>query len=126
MKEISRTQYMDEIQSLANHIVCEAMDDCQGDRAAAEESIGDHVLHEAIDGHRWVIYTAYNMDVMRNSDNMDYYVDNFGGNDAGQILKKDGLNGLHSVIAYWCMYADVENQLPGEFDDYEEAHELKA
>jgi hypothetical protein len=126
MSELSRIQYMEEIQSLADNMVSEEMDNCHGDRSAAEESINDTVLHETIDGHQWVIYNAYNADVMRHSDNTDYYIDNFGGDDAGKILKERGLDGLHNVIAFWCMYADVQNRLSDAFDAYEEAHEVKA
>ena len=110
MTNITRTQYIEEIQSIDDNMVSEA--------------INDRTLHETIDGHQWVIYNAYNSDVMRHSDNPDYYPDNFGNDDASHVLKERGLDGLHNVIAFWCMYADVQDRLSDAFDAYEEAHPL--
>lgn len=119
MSELSRTQYYEEIKSLAESMAREAMADNDNDREKAEEDINDSRLHEAIDGHQWVIYNAYNLDVMRHSDNSDYYVDNFGGEDAGSVLKERGIDGLHNVIAFWCMYADVQDALSDALDEVE-------
>jgi len=125
MSELSRKQYHDEIESLAESIAEEAMDACGFDRQAAEDDINDSRLHETVDGHQWVIYNAYNADVMRHSDNVDYYIDNFGGDDAGHVLKKRGLGGLRNVIAFWCMYADVQDRISDALDAVEEAHAEK-
>jgi len=114
-------EYTQEINGIAANLVCEAMQDNDNDREAAEEAINDHLLHETIDGHQWVIYNGYNMDVMKYSRNEDYYIDNFGDEDAGQALKERGLSGLHNVIAFWAMYADVQEQLETAFDELEEA-----
>ena len=124
MTNITRTQYIEEIQSIADNMVSEEMENCHNDRDAAEDAINDRTLHETIDGHQWVIYNAYNSDVMRHSDNPDYYIDNFGNDDAGHVLKERGLDGLHNVIAFWCMYADVQDRLSDAFDAYEESHPL--
>ena len=120
MSEMSAKEYWDEIQSIADSMAEEAMADNDNDRSAAEDDINDSRLHETVDGHRWVIYSAYNADVMRHSDNTDYYIDNFGGDEAGHVLKESGLDGLHNVIAFWCMYADVQDKLSDALDAVEE------
>lgn len=121
MTDITATAYWNEIKSLAESIASEAMADNDKDRSAAEDDINDTRLHETIDGHQWVIYNSYNVDVMRQSGNPDYYIDNFGADDAGNVLKERGIDGLHNVIAFWCMYADVQDRIPDALDEIEEA-----
>lgn len=123
MTEITSSEYWTEVQSMADSIASEAMADNDNDREAAEEDINDSRLHETIDGHQWIIYNAYNLPVMQFSDNADYYIDNFGGDDAGNILKERGIDGLHTVIAFWALYADVQDRLSDALDVLEEAAE---
>lgn len=126
MKDITRTSYNDEIRSIADNLVSEAMEQCENNRDKAEEAISDSMLHETIDGHQWVIYTAYNLDVLKHSESHDAYTDNFGADDACQVLKDRGVDGLHAVMAYCAMEQDVRNVLDAAFDDYIEAQEPKA
>jgi len=114
-------EYNQEIIGIAKDLVIEAMEQSNNDREEAEELINDSLLHETIDSHRWVIYYAYNLDVIKYSDNDDYMEDSFGTEEAGVILADKGLSGLHSAIAFWCMYADVQDQLEIAFDKFEEA-----
>jgi hypothetical protein len=123
MSEITRSQYYDEIKSIASSMAEEALSDNDWDRDAAEEDINDSRLHETIDGHQWVIYTAYNLDVIRHSDNSDAYVDNFGTADAGGIIKDKGIDGLHAVMAYCAMEQDVRDILSDALDAAIESHE---
>ena len=122
MSELSSIEYETEIQSIADNMAAEALADNDNDIDAARDDIFDSRLHETINGHRWVIYNAYNADVMRHSDNEDYYIDNFGAEDAGAVLKERGLSGLHNVIVFWCMYADVSELIA---DALEAAHTEK-
>jgi hypothetical protein len=123
MSEITRSQYYDKIRSIASSMAEEALADNDWDRDAAEDDINDSRLHETIDGHQWVIYTAYNLDVIRHSDNSDAYVDNFGGDDAAHILKDRGIDGLHAVMAYCAMEQDVRDILSDALDEAIEEHE---
>jgi hypothetical protein len=111
MTELSRTQYVDKINSIATNMAAEALADNDNDIDAARKDIYDSRLHETIDGHRWIIYYAYNLDVIRHSDNADAYSDNLGPLDMAAVLKERGLDGLHNVIAYYAMYADVSDAL---------------
>lgn len=116
MSQITPNEYMKEIQELAESIVKGALADNDNDKAAALEEISDTRLHETIDGHQWIIYNAYNLDVIRHSDNSDYYIDNFGNEEAGEVLKRNGLDGLHTAIAYYAMYADTQELISDEMD----------
>lgn len=118
MIEITRGKYYEEIRSIAESIVSESMADNGNDRKAAEEDINDFRLHQTIDGHQWVIYTAYNLDVLRHSDNADACVDNFGADYAGHTLKDRGIDGLHAVMAYCAMEQDVRDYLETAWNDY--------
>jgi len=118
------TEYYGEISSLAEMMTEEVLSETIGDREAAEEIINDSRLHETIDGHQWVIYYAYNLDVLQYSRNDDYFEENIGG--ADQVLKDGGISQLHMVMAYWAMYADVQEYLDEAMDgavaDWEENH----
>lgn len=119
MSNITRSQYWNEIQSLAVSIAEDAMAQCDNNRDDAEELINDSLLHETIDGHQWIIYNSYNLDVYQYSDNSDYYIDNFGGDDAAYVLKEKGLDGLHQALAFWSLYADVQNKIGDALDGVE-------
>ena len=119
MSNITSSQYWNEVQSIAVSIAEDAMSQCDNSREEAEELINDSLLHETIDGHNWIIYYAYNLDVYQYSDNSDYYIDNFGGDDAAFVLKEKGLDGLHQALAYWSLYADVQDKISEALDGVE-------
>lgn len=123
MSNITSSQYWIEVEAMANSIATQAMQSCDNDRDDAEELINDSLLHENIDGHQWIIYNSYNLDVIQYSDNSDYYIDEFGSESAGESLKSGGLSGLHTAIAFWALYADVQNMISDELDTIEEAIE---
>ena len=114
---ISSTEYYKEISGIAKDLVSEAMIHTS-EQEAAEELIQDSLLHETIDGHQWVIYNGYNLDVINHSDNDDYMTENFGGESLEASLKAGGLSGLHQAIAFWCMYADVQELLEQAMTDF--------
>ena len=119
MSNITSSQYWNEVQDLAVSIAEDAMSQCDNNREEAEELINDSLLHETIDGHNWIIYYAYNLDVYQYSENSDYYIDNFGGDDASYVLKEKGLDGLHQALAYWSLYADVQDKIGEALDGVE-------
>ena len=119
MSNITSSQYWNEIQSLAVSIAEDAMVSCDNNRDEAEELINDSLLHETIDEHQWIIYYAYNLNVYQHSDNSDYYIDNFGGDDAAYVLKEKGLDGLHQALAFWALYADVQDKIGEALDGVE-------
>ena len=119
MPNITSSQYWNEVQSLAVSIVEDAMLHCDNNREEAEELINDSLLHKTIDRHQLVIYYAYNLDVYQYSGNSDYYIDNFGWDDAAYILKEKGLDGLHQALAFWSLYADVQDKIGEALDGVE-------
>ena len=124
MSELSHNEYWTEINSLAENMVSECMDECDNDREASEELINDSRLHETIDGHQWVIYYAYNDDVIKHSDNDEYYTDIYGKEDIGTIVSEQGLDSFKTIVAFWAMYADVQDKLSDAFDEYENQLEV--
>ena len=119
MSNITSSQYWNEVQSMAVSIAEDAMSYCDNNREDAEELINDSLLHETIDGHQWIIYYAYNLDVYQYSDNSEYYIDNFGSDDAAYVLKEKGLDGLHQALAFWALYADVQDKISEALDGVE-------
>ena len=114
---ITRSEYWTEVNALAVSIVEEAMRYNDNDPEAAEAAINDRIsglaLHETIDGHQWIIYCAYNLDVLQHSDNDEYFEFNIGG--ADEILRDGGIGQLHTVMAFYALYADVHEAI-GELD----------
>ena len=117
----SSSQYWIEVQSLAVSIAEDAMSQCDNSREEAEELINDSLMHETIGAHQWVIYNAYNLDVLQYSDNSDRYVDEFGVEDAALVLKERGLGGLHQSLAFWALYADVQEKIEEALNEVEES-----
>ena len=117
----SSSQYWNEIQSLAVIIAADAMSYCDNNREEAEELINDSLLFETIGAHQWVIYNAYNLDVLQYSGNSDRYVDEFGADDAVLVLKERGLGGLHQSLAFWALYADVQEKIEEALDEVKES-----
>ena len=115
---MNNTEYWKEINNIAETIAEEAMEQSGNDTTEAKEIINDSLLHETIDGHQWVIYYSYNLDVLKHSDNEEYMIDNLGG--ASEVLDSSGLNGLHSALAYWAMYADVQEIIRDKLDIIED------
>jgi hypothetical protein len=112
-------EYWQEVSEMADYLASEAMNDCENDRDTAKETIFDYRLHEAVDGHQWIIYYSNNLDVIQHSDNEDYYNDNFGGEALASSLEQGGLDMLHCHIAFWCLYADVSDKISDALDEYE-------
>ena len=119
---ISNTDYWVEVRSIAATIAEEAVEqakdkpDLEQDelKEAAEDIINDTLLHETIDGHEWIIYTAYHLPILQWTDNADYMVDNLGG--ADDVLKSSGVDGLHLAMAFWALYADVQDYIDDALD----------
>ncbi len=106
-------EYWEGVKSIAAGLVDEAMLSCDN-KDDAIELINDSLLHEVIDGHQWIIYCAYNLPVLQHSDNADYMVDNIGGLEESL---SQGLSVLHTHLAYWALYADVQDMLLNAFDE---------
>ena len=105
---ITPSQYWREIADLAADISAEAK--------AEQRTIGE-VLHEWIDGHKWVIYYANNLPVLQHTSNPEALIDAVGAEAAGHELKVGGLTGLHTALAYFAITEDVQNH--AEFVDWE-------
>lgn len=94
MSDLSLAEYTKEVAELAASIAKEAREEGR--------DVAD-VLHETIDGHQWVIYTAYHFDVLKHSPNDGAYFDNIGP------LTLTSLD--LAPIVYAAMEADVSAEL---------------
>ena len=117
----SLSQYWNEVQDLAVSIAEDAMSQCDNSREEAEELINDSLLFETVSAHQWIIYNAYNLDVLQYSGNSDRYIDEFGIDDVALVLKERGLDGLHQSLAFWALYADVQEKIGEAIDEVEES-----
>lgn len=115
-EDMTRSEYWAEVASLAKSITEETFADLDEDtQAEVREADGDlnevdearealsERLWETIDGHQWIIYTSYNFDVLRFSDNESYSIDNFG---ADSIVADGRIK--WEALAFGALYADVQ------------------
>ena len=121
MTNITSSQYWIEVEALAAQIAQDAMSQCDNSREEAEELINDSLLFETIGAHQWVIYNAYNLDVLQYSGNPYHYVNEFSTDDAAIVLRESGLAGLHQALAFWALYADVQEKIEEALDEVEES-----
>lgn len=89
-------EYRQQIRSVAEDIA-ESLRN--GDADDAHDAI-----HEAVDGHSWVIYTHSNFKVLLCSSNHDAY------DQLGEVPTQNGLVNW-AVLAYYAMSADVNEEL---------------
>ncbi len=102
MSEFTKQKQWAEVESTAQSIIEEV--------AENGEDLNDY-LFETIDSSEYAIYNYYHLPIIQFSDNEDYYIDNFGSDDAANVLKDKGLTGLHAAIAFWAFYADVSDKI---------------
>lgn len=123
-------EYWKGVRDLAKDVVSEVADDVFSNNDSRDldyieecikENIWDYALFEFIDQDEWVIYPKYHMSVMEHTDNIDNLIDSFGVEDAGQILKDKGLDGLHTAIVFWAIYADVVGIIDETITEYMES-----
>jgi len=97
---IEKREYVEEIERIAR----EALE--------AEREYGQDVYDaawESVDGHRWVIYSAYARIIpsLTSSDGSNYLYDC----DLNETYQKEGLGGLLSLVAFACMMEDVQERI---------------
>lgn len=102
-KDITSLDYWSEIRSIADSV--------KQDVRENEADLSD-AIHEAIDGHQWVIYTGYNLDVLKHCSDESAGIDE-GLIDANAALAEGGLSKLTGQLAYCAMERDVYNELDG-------------
>jgi len=109
--EFTSTEYHREINDLAYDIYHEALDQNDNDHDLAVEAIHDHLLHELVDGHQWIIYTYSSELVEQFSDNADAYQDCYDNESLGALVSEKGIDSLKAIIAYFAMYQDISDRL---------------
>lgn len=117
MDNITQSSYNEEIEGLASNIAEELLEEYET-REEAEDYVYDRI-HETIDGHQWVIYYAYNNDVLKYSDNDEAYKDVYDNESLGAIVSEQGVDSLGTVMAYFAMSQDVSEAMDKAFDDLE-------
>lgn len=118
---MTQADYNTEIEGLASNIAEELIEE-HGSREEAEDYVYDRI-HEIIDGHQWVIYYAYNDEVLRFSGNDDAYLDVYDNEGIGQIVTEHGLDHVGMVRAYFAMSQDVSEGMERAFNDIENGGE---
>ena len=109
--EFTSSEYHKEINDLAADLYSEALEQNDNDHDLAVEAIHDHLLHELVDGHQWVIYTYSNELVERFSDNAEAFKDCYDNESIGAIVADRGLDALKPIIAYFAIFQDISDRL---------------
>jgi hypothetical protein len=101
--DVTSPEYWSEIRSIVENV--------KQDVRENEADLSDAV-HEAIDGHQWVFYTGYNLDVLKHCSDESAGIDE-GLIDANAALAEGGLSKLTAQLAFCAMERDVFNELDG-------------
>ncbi len=88
-----------------------ARGDLDFDKDSIEDFINDSCLHEALDNSQYVMYNRYSLPIIQYSPNDEYAVDNFGGEELVASLRQGGVSSLHTTMAFWALYADVQEKI---------------
>ena len=112
-------KYVKEVESVARSLIEEALAQ-YGNAEDAREAIQDDILRETIDGHEFVIYTEYHLDVLEHSGNEEALILNFGEEYAVELLRKGGLGGIRQAQVFWAMYYDTLEYIEDILEEYEE------
>ena len=117
---VNYSDYWKEIDDLATWISDNRPKDLGGEGVASEYREGydaHEALHETLDGHEYVIYTAQARAIIPHSDNPDHMMEEYGMDDGRSRLHFD------TRRAYCAMYADIMER--AEFEKYD-LEELRA
>lgn len=106
MTMISQSEYYAEVCAVAQAVLTESRDESR--------DVQD-VLFEAVDGHQWIIYTFYNLQVLTHSRNDAAYFDSFGPLDAS------GFSDAVQKMAYAAFEQDVQDAIAELQNESEEA-----
>ena len=117
--DLSNTQYWQEVQSIADTLAFEAIEDNLGNREAAEDDIQNSRLHEAIDNHELVIFYQGNNTVLRHSPHDDAWLECYDAESIGKLVLEKGIDGARTVQAFFALEADVQGVLDDALDDAE-------
>ena len=109
--EFTSSEYHKEISDLAADLYSEALEQNDNDHDLAVEAIHDHLLHELVDGHQWVIYTYSSELVERFSDNAEAFKDVYDNESIGALVAEKGIDSLKAIIAYFAMYQDISEAI---------------
>ncbi len=99
---ITQREYTNEVESIAEAVYQEVRD------------YGGE-LHElasqAVDGHQWIIYTAYHAEILDCATNLDAYHDVYSDADIGRLVAESGISAAIQAQAFFAFEQDVNAAL---------------
>ena len=101
--DISSSDYWAEVKSIAEDVI-EEHSEYDG------EDVFEFVF-DMVDGHQWIIYYAYNNDVIKHSGNPDAWEDCYTNEDIGRVVTENGMDHARMVQAYFAMRQDVSEEI---------------
>lgn len=105
MDSLTSNEYFTQCRDIAT----EALDTC-----ATDDDVYDHI-HASIDGHQWVIYTFYHLEILRISNNEDAFFED------GGKLEADSFSNAVQQMAFAAFRQDVCEALAELQQEREEA-----
>ena len=106
--DISYGDYWAEIKSIAEDVIAECEEYGQ--------DLYDYT-HEVVDGHQWIIYNAYNDDVIKHSGNPDAWEDCYSNEDIGRLVTDGGMDNARAGQAYFAMQQDVSEEINKQLEN---------
>lgn len=69
------------------------------------------LAHERVDSHEWIIYYAFNDDVIKYASNPDAWEDCYSAQDIGQLVADQGMRQARVSQAFFAMREDVQCEI---------------
>ena len=113
MNNFTQQEYFQEVEAIAQAIIEEIVSMLES--ADAEEirefSNDNGTAYEWVDSHEYSIYNWRHLPILGFSDNAEAYIEELGAESAGEVLKQNGLSGLHAALASFAFLRDVEEKM---------------
>lgn len=116
MSNFTKVAYFNNCAALGRAVLEELIDQHGLDVDACQDAAYEHVS-ESVDSSAMAIYMQHHLPILQFSTHADYFVDEFGSESAGDVLKEEGLDGLHAAVAVYCIQADVMAWLSENLED---------
>lgn len=110
MTNITYQEYWSDIREGAASIAKEAWESASDEDEARDRA--NELAHEVADGHHWVIYTAYNPQVLTHSDNESAAFE-YGGVESAESYGQ----AMHTM-AFWALLTDLQDALSSALEEY--------
>ena len=107
---LSRKEYQTEINELAHDIWSEALESGSNDEEEARH-LTYGIVQEVVGGHRWANGSPFHLSLLQYTNNYDAFLNIFDFVTAGNMVARQGVAALHSMMVHHAMAQDIQDAI---------------